>query len=381
MASSRDNDQPNLTSSPTSPTSPPFNTRFSRRDSITAGDGSRIHRRLLHKPIHIGSNENDRHIRVQEPEGSQMKSPSTSIYMGSYTPRRSKSLAGSRSGSFKSPPTSTPASPRSSFNLSHTHLSQLSVLLRDYDLDLETYGVEELRDGFFDAAFFKPSKTSHEDLMRDAEFTLPAAFKTRHPLSLRHFFPKNWRALKGITKQLLTTRAGIKLFKSFLPFFISYILCLIPVIRNWLGRYNFIMVISAIINHSGRSVGAQIDGTILTILGTAGGLGWGAFALWLSDATALARRGYGGILAAFLLVFIGVIAALRSYYIRLYQLVLCAGMAVIYTCLADTSETISWKIVYEYGIPWLLGQAIALLVCCVVSTNFLIYPFGRTACC
>lgn len=371
MASTRDIGDDNQLSPPSSPqitfTSSSFTPRFGRRDSITTDDGSRFHRRL-HKPIqNIKAKTNDRHIRVQEPEGSQARSPAASIYMGSYTPRRSRSLAGSRPGSIRSPAASNPASPRSSFSFSHSHISQLSDLLQDYNLDLETYGVEELRDGFFDAAFFKPPKTSHEELMKDAEFTLPASFKKKHPLSLKNFFPRQWHGIKEISKQLVTTRAGIKLIKSFLPFFISYVLCLVPVIRNWLGRYNYIMVISAIINHSGRSVGAQIDGTILTIIGTAGGLGWGAFALWLSDSTAVARRGYGGILAAFLVVFMGTIAALRSYYIRLYQMVLCAGMAVLYTCLADTSESIAWRVLFEYGIPWLLGQAIALLVCCIVS--------------
>ncbi|TGO42925.1 hypothetical protein BHYA_0004g00510 [Botrytis hyacinthi] len=376
MASTSDNDNGdnNQSSPPSSPppphiifSTPSFTPRFGRRESITAADDGSHIRRRLHKPVvNIKSHTHDRHIRVQEPEGSQAKSPAASIYMGSYTPRRSRSLAGSRPGSIKSPPTSNPASPRSSFSFSHSHMSHLSDLLQDYNLDLETYGVEELRDGFFDAAFFKPPKISHEELMKDAECTLPAGFKKHHPLSLKRFFPRQWHGIKEISKQLVTTRAGIKLIKSFLPFFISYILCLVPVIRNWLGRYNYIMVISTIINHSGRSVGAQIDGAILTIVGTAGGLGWGAFALWLSDSTAVARRGYGGILAAFLLVFMGMIAALRSYYIRLYQLVLCAGMAVLFTCLADTSETIAWRVLFEYGIPWLLGQAIALIVCCVV---------------
>ncbi|CAD6446655.1 4e649bb4-d863-4f17-9e8d-6e258a16a71e [Sclerotinia trifoliorum] len=368
MASTTDSGDNNQLSVSSSPhiifTTPTFTPRFGRRDSITADDGSRIHQRLQ-RHIHLKSN-NDRHIRVQEPEGSQAKSPAASIYMGSYTPRRSRSLAGSRPGSIKSPPTSSPPSPRSSFSFSHTHISQLSDLLQDFNLDLETYGVEELRDGFFDAAFFKPQKTSREELMKDAEFTLPAAFMKKHPLSLKHFFPRQWRGIKGISKQLVTTRAGIKLIKSFLPFFISYVLCLVPVIRNWLGRYNYIMVISAIINHSGRSIGAQIDGTISTIIGTAGGLGWGALALWLSHSTPVARRGYGGILAAFLVVFMGAIAALRSYYIRLYQMVLCAGMAVLYTCLADTSTSLAWRSLFEYGIPWLFGQAIALLVCCTV---------------
>lgn len=190
---------------------------------------------------------------------------------------------------------------------------------------MDTYGVEELRDGFFDSSFFKPSKVDHDDLMRRAEYTLPLNFRERHPLSTRNFFPTQWQSIKEIVKEITTTRAGIKLTKSFLAFFIAYVLCLVPVINQWLGRYDYIMVISAIINHPGRTIGAQIDGTCLTIIGSATGLGWGAFALWLSSSTAETRKGYGGILAIFLVLFMGTMGALRSYFIRLYQLVLCVS--------------------------------------------------------
>ncbi|TVY75651.1 Protein BRE4, partial [Lachnellula suecica] len=247
--------------------------------------------------------------------------------------------------------------------MSHTHLESL---LQDLNVDLETYGVEELRDGFFDAQFIKPPKVNHDDLMRDAEFTLPAAFKKRNPLSPKAFLPGQWHSIKEFILAVTTTRAGIKLAKSFLGFFVAYIICLVPSIRLWLGRYSYIMVLSAIINHPGRTIGAQIDGAFLTILGSATGLGWGAFALWLSDSSSVARRGYGGILAAFLVIFMGTIAALRTYYIRMYQMVLCAGIAVIYTCLADTSEAIDWRKLFSYGIPWLFGQALSLLICFIV---------------
>lgn len=244
--------------------------------------------------------------------------------------------------------------------------SRLESLLHDLDLDLETYGVEETRDGFFDASFFKPTKVNHEDLMSDAEYTLPAAFKKANPLSPKAFVPGQLHDIREVITAVTTTRAGIKLTKSFLAFFIAYILCLIPVIREWLGRYSYMMVISAIINHPGRTIGAQVDGAVLTIIGSATGLGWGAFALWLSSSTSVARSGFGGIIAAFLVVFMGTIAALRSYLVRFYQLVLCAGIAISYTCLADTSQNVDWMKLFNFGIPWLLGQAICMLICCTI---------------
>lgn len=247
--------------------------------------------------------------------------------------------------------------------MNHSHLE---TLLQNLDLDLETYGVEELRDGFFDGAFSKPPKVNRDEMMEDAEETLPQTFKKMHPLSPKFFIPRQWRDIQSVVRAVTTTRSGIKLAKSFLGFFIAYILCLVPVVRIWLGRYSYIMVLSTIINHSGRTVGAQFDGAFQTSLGTAAGLGWGAFALWLSNSTSIARRGYGGILAAFLVVFMGTQAALRSYYVRIYQLVLCAGIAVIYTCLADTSKAVAWGKLFDYGIPWLFGQAICLIIACTV---------------
>ncbi|KAK2624732.1 hypothetical protein QTJ16_005925 [Diplocarpon rosae] len=316
-----------------------------------------LHRRQASYGSHhdgsTGLGKPGKQIRLEAPSGDP-RSSASSIYMGSYSPRRSR-------GSHRSLAGSVSATPRAS--MSHSHLESL---LHDLDLDLETYGVEEFRDGFFDASFLKPPTVNHEDLMRDAEYTLPAAFKKPNPLSPRAFFPRQWQGVKKVIKEVAATRAGIKLTKSFLAFFIAYVLCLIPVVRVWLGRYSYIMAISAIINHPGRTVGAQIDGAFSTIFGSATGLGWGAFALWISDSTSVARRGYGGILATFLLLFMGTIAAIRSYFARSYQLVICAGIAISYTCLSDTTEEVHWRKLYDFGIPWLCGQALCLFICCTI---------------
>jgi hypothetical protein len=316
---------------------------------------SRVHRRRFSR----SGRQEAKHIRLQELDPGT-KSSTSSIYYGSFNnnARRSKSSIGSRGGSV---PPSLRDAPRAS--MSHSHLESL---LQNLELDLETYGVDEMRDGFFDGSFTKPAKVNREEIREFAEETLPDTFKKEHPLSPKLVLLQQWRQFKGLVREILYTRAGIKLTKSFLGFFIAYILCLVPVIMKWLGRYSYIMVISALIVHPGRTVGAQIDGAVLTTIGTAGGLGWGAFALWISDSSETAKNGYGGILAAFLVIFMGSVGALRSYYVRIYQLVLCAGIAVIYTCLADTSESVNWGKLFDYGIPWLFGQAISLIVCCTV---------------
>jgi hypothetical protein len=177
----------------------------------------------------------------------------------------------------------------------------------------------------------------------------------------------------------VTTRVGIRLFKAFLAFFIAYILCLVPTIRDWLGRYNYVMVVSTIVNHPARTVGSQIDGAVLTTIGTAAGLGWGVVALLLSTSTLAASAGYGGILALFLALFMTIIALMRSFLERLYQGVLCAGIAITFTCLAETSSrNVEWPKLRSYAVPWMLGQAIALLVNCLLFPDAGARPLAAT---
>lgn len=243
-------------------------------------------------------------------------------------------------------------------------LRDLSQLVDDDDSDHETYGLTEFRDGFFDAAFTKPRPIDPDELSRRAERTVPPALQRRHALSLTAFFPQQWRGLKDVAMRVFTTRGGVKLAKTFVAVFGAYVLCLVPSIRAWLGRYSYIMVISTIINHPGRTIGAQLDGCVSAILGTLTGLGWGAFGLWLSTSSMAAKVGYGAILAVFLGVCIASIAALRSYFIRLYQFTICAGIAMCYTVLTEVSdEKVRWEKLLEYGIPWFLGQALCLVVC------------------
>jgi hypothetical protein len=243
---------------------------------------------------------------------------------------------------------------------------RLDHLLEHVDIDRDNYGVEELRDGFFDATFLPPAHEEEEELVQEAVRSLPRSFTRHDPLSFYYFLPKQFHQLFSLLRRVSRTRAGIKLLKSFLGIFIAYIICVIPESRSWLGRYNYILVVSTILNHPGRSIGSQIDGTILTILGTVAGLAWGSLALWVSTATVTAQAGYGGVLATFLIVFTAVLSWGRCVYIRIYQAVIPAGIAICYTCLANTSESVSWRKLLNYGMPWVLGQAIGLIVSLVV---------------
>ena len=302
---------------------------------------------------------NFRGLHHTEDPNPQRLSVAHDVIRGSFAPTSTTPRGSLDSKALRTSPVPSPRA-------STSHL-QLEHLLQAADAELDGYGLEESRDGFFDASFSRPLKNDHEDLMRKAAKTLPDAFrKKNHPLSLRRFLPQQLREAKAFFQRVSTSRAGIRLFRSFLGFFITYIICLIPASRNWLGRYNYIIVVSAIINHPGRAVGSQLDGTILTVLGTVAGLGWGSLALYVSTSTATAQSGYGGILATFLVIFAALIGWLRCVFIRLYQAVLCAGIAIVYTCLADTSQSVGWKKVFGYGIPWVLGQAICFIIAVLV---------------
>ena len=250
---------------------------------------------------------------------------------------------------------------------SSVSLGQIEQMVSGDKIDTETYGVSELREGFFDALFLKPSNTSDLDFREYAKTTLPRAFDKGHPLSPKHFLSRQMHEMRSLAVRVTTTRAGIRLLKAFLAFFIAYIICLIPAARDWLGRYSYIMVVSVILNHPARTVGSQIEGAIMTTVGTAAGLGWGVIAMLLSTSTLAASAGYGGILATFLALFMAVIAWVRSFFVKFHQAVLCAGIAITFTTLAETfSRRIDWEKILSYGLPWVIGQGIALAVNCLV---------------
>lgn len=299
-----------------------------------------------------------KHVRIPEPSPRRRSSGSIR-YLGSYrqSPHHSK-VSLDRSIGAKTSVNSVPPSPRAS--ISHALLEHL---LRDADIDLDSYGLEELRDGFFDASFDRPLDPGHADLIDAVSATLPRALRIERPKSLGQFVVKNGQEAVDSLRLILTTDSGIKCAKSFLGFFIAYIICLIPRASDWLGHYSYILTLSAILNHAGRSVGSQIDGLILTTVGTAAGLGWGSLALFVSTSTGPARSGYGGALATFLVLLTASLAWFRCVFTRFYQVVICAGIALCYTCLADTSEVVGWEKIFDYGIPWILGQAISLGVC------------------
>lgn len=299
--------------------------------------------------------------QAYHPEPTDPARPSVNeprIYLGSYAKynrkadRSSRIPQDARASRSIGDPSSTPS----------TSHSQLERLLQNVDVEIDTYGFEERRDGFFDASFHRPLQQNRPEMMTKISETLPDSFNASHSLSFRQFLWQQWHEVVGFVKQATTSRDGIRLLKTFLGYYIAYLVCLVSVSRHWLGRHNYIMVISALVNHPGRPLGSQIDGALMTIFGTIMGLGWGSLALYVSTSTATAKSAYGGVLATFLICFTATIGWFRCVFLRFYQAVLCAGIAICYICLADTSRSVGWRKVFDYGIPWVLGQALCLVI-------------------
>ena len=288
---------------------------------------------------------------------SRPGTPTTPIYFGSYA-----------HSATSTPPLSRTPSPRPRLpaTLSQT---QLQSLLPEQHVPLPDFGLQEDRDGFFDATFYSPSgRTRLPDVGDDhSDLALPLVLvdEDRGPLSVAAFLPRQGKDLRTFI-WALRSRKGVRLLRSVLAIWIAYVLCLIASTQTWLGRYAYIAVISALINHPGRSVGSQIDGLFMTCLGTIAGLSWGSLALYVSTSTRPAREGYGGILAAFLVIFTVVIAMVRCLFIRFYQAVICAGIAGAYVVLAEAGEGTDWRKVKEYGVPFAIGQGVSLVIASLV---------------
>lgn len=236
------------------------------------------------------------------------------------------------------------------------------------------FGVEELRDGFFDASFYRSSSTRPEVTEEEEGQDDRPGFALA---DLKEIVVKAVRDQIEDSKFFFTstvgTRDGVLLAKAFLGYFIAYILCLTPRAQEFLGRYSYWVAVATLFNHAGRSAGAQIDGTIGCIFGGALGLGIGCLALKAASVTAMSREGYGGVLASFLLPLIAVFSWIRCSLLRFYQAMITAGLALIYLCLAETdaiARTGVWErsTVREFAVPWLVGLGICLVV------NVCLYP-------
>ncbi|MCJ1308124.1 hypothetical protein MMC25_001776 [Agyrium rufum] len=305
----------------------------------------------------LGSQE--RHTKVQDdrPHPSPLPGGHPGAYRRASHISTESRIASGQASRVSIPQPSQPGSPSTLVR------PRLDMVLQDGEADLDTYGIEEFRDGFFDASFF-PQRKRDGDVMREKAYSsLPTSFQNNQRKPVMGQVLEQLEAAIGVLTRICTTRASIKFLKSFMAVYIAFIICLIPTCREWLGRYNYMLVVSAILNHPGRPVGSQIEGALMTSLGMACGLAWGCLAVYVSEATGPARAGSGGLIALFLVLFTIILGWLRCIFIRFYQAVISAGVALYYVCLANTKQGLSMRKISDFAIPWLLGQVICLVVC------------------
>ncbi|KAG0135411.1 hypothetical protein HOY82DRAFT_536830 [Tuber indicum] len=264
-----------------------------------------------------------------------------------------------------------PYSPRASVST-----LQLQHLLENLELDqYSTYGVEELRDGFFDASFYRPIE-QNSDQGGEAEPLLPPEVSTfKRPWSSpRTLIDSLVEDVKFFFRLTFRTEHGFSLAKSFLAYFVGYILCLVPKSQGWLGRYPYWITVATLFNHPGRTLGAQIDATVACSIGAGFGLAIGSLALEVASSTRNAQVGYGGVIAVFWVIFICAASWIRCSLVKLYQLMISVGLAIIFICLVGSDaidNTGSWDrgILWEFGIPWVVGLGICLIINVIIRPD------------
>lgn len=302
----------------------------------------------------------------------------SSIYYRSRSPSGISSPLHTHYSSGRISPVSGVSSPRPSMRSIST--ARLHALLENLELEqYDTFDVEELRDGFFDAAFYRPKKGRRNSRRFSESGTntpvLPAeqtTFSKPSPLNLKAFLKAQKDDLWWFFDQAFTTRLGLNVFKSALAYWIAFVLNIIPTLNNWLGRYPYFAVIAVILNHPGRSFGSQLEGTILCCLGPALGLAFGTLAQELAHISNPAYAGKAGILTCFMIIVTFIAAWIRCYWLRLYQLTITALVAFFFVLLELTDEDgVGWwrrEKLRDFAVPWGIGIALCQII------NLVVFP-------
>jgi hypothetical protein len=229
----------------------------------------------------------------------------------------------------------------------------------------ETYGITELREGFFDAIFVPPT-VLERDTREALERPPTLSTKDRDPWTTR----LRKRMSSAIVIHAPSQHDIIRLTKAFLAYFACYSLCLIHPTSIWLGRYCYFAPLVSIINHPARSSGSQLEISLQSLLGTALGLGWGSLGLYISTSTPAATNGYGGIHATSVILCLVITTWFRSAFVRLHHFLNLMFLNVFFLEVVDTNERVDWHLTWEIGIPSLAGTLVSLVINLVLFPDF-----------
>lgn len=243
---------------------------------------------------------------------------------------------------------------------------------------VEDFGINDPRDGVFDAIYSTPLKPCSDSSAYETKrsFKLP---------SIVQLWPIR-RISEAIPDKQEINRYFWPVMKFFIAFFSAFLICTIKPANRWLGgRYSYFLPISVLLHHPVRTVGFQIEMTVQSIIGGGLGLGWSALAWYISTATRPAASHQGGVLFASLFLALLWSTFIKSLYRRLIYLCFSFSSAVVFlhtVDLADSFVTLKWKRYWDFGIPFLFGLILSLLVCIIVvprsGTGDMIREFDRT---
>lgn len=289
------------------------------------------------------------------------------ISKGSYHQQSYLSLLDSKHTNKANKRRSSPRrSPHVSVSNSCTSFSQLRLkeLVESHNWDqLEDFELEELRDGFFDAVFTKPEKKylniddiSHLEANNQFFRSCTIKFSTWKPFyeDLRNKLSESW----------------IIIIKFFIPFFISFVLCVIKPVGDWIGHdYRYFLPIGVILHHPVRNIGVQLEMTVFSIIGITFALGWSSLAWYISTATGPTAKHQGGILFQSLAMALTFSIWFKTYYQRFLYFSLSFGIIIIFThtvSLVFSKNDLQWIIFRDITLSYLFGILLSLFTCILV---------------
>ncbi|KAH3901512.1 Bre4p SCDLUD_003008 [Saccharomycodes ludwigii] len=270
---------------------------------------------------------------------------------------------------------------------SRTSFSQIKLdkLVGDTPIDyIDDYGLEELRNGFFDPIFSKHLKlprrshsyTSNNELNGNKKNSGLFGYFGFWNNSILNFFQIEYRNFLNHYRCII---------KYFMAFFIAMVLCVIPKCGKWIGgSYRFFLVFSVLVHHPARTIGIQLEMTLWSILGSVLGLGWGSLAWFVSTCSKTIVDHQGGVLFTSLFLGVTVATFFRTKYPRLLYITISFTIVLIFTscshilnfhghALEEQAAMIPnskgyyyhympWKNMWDFGIAYLFGMILCLLI-------------------
>ncbi|RUP06764.1 hypothetical protein BC936DRAFT_140264, partial [Jimgerdemannia flammicorona] len=179
----------------------------------------------------------------------------------------------------------------------------------------------------------------------------------------------------------LPQRVQRRLHKVVVAWFLTILVCLIHPIQEWVGPVSYLATTAIVFFHPARTLGAQIEATIMGLLGTLAGMimSWAGLAASTAYNSAHLEKGDKGgraILAAFLFVSVFVVTWARGRYPRWIshhvtiliqsRFFLFGVMSAILTIFTFTKSvdltTFSTTSILDFARPLFLGAVLSLLV-------------------